>query len=126
MDLFEAGCPRFEGDLELAWDTIVIIPSFGFEHGYHQRYKDIKCLMYIEYERVVKNQHAANGGEVPFGKYNVDGYDKEKDKSYIFLGCYWHSHPECYPNLRRETIDDVETMPKRFERTLRKESIWNK
>ena len=49
-------------------------------------------------------KHARNGGEkrvkTSKGKEHVDGWDKESNTAYEFLGCLWHGCPGCYPHKR--------------------------
>jgi hypothetical protein len=65
-------------------------------------------------------QHAGNGREhqieIEGVKYKVDGYIKEHNHAIEFLGCHYHSHPECTnpddvaPNGKLNSINYIETM----------------
>ena len=96
----------------------------------------IEWLKYMEIKDNTKIQHAENGGEflIPDTRFRVDGYSKELNKVYEYLGDFWHGNPEIYDR------DDVntrtkETMGELYDSTMFKlekiaelgyecESIW--
>ena len=58
--------------------------------------KAIRWLQSIAKEQNISIQHAKNGGEYKVGNYSVDGYDKESNTIYEFLGDLWHGCLTCY------------------------------
>ena len=52
-------------------------------------------------------KHARNGGEKKLrtskGQEHVDGWYKNENTVYEFLGCLWHGCPSCYPHRRNVT-----------------------
>ena len=63
--------------------------------------KSIKWLKYIEYKTHNKIDHAENTGEyvIKPTKYKADGYCKETNTIYEFLGDFWHGNPKLYNKI---------------------------
>jgi hypothetical protein len=101
-------------------NTIAIVPEKGYER--HDRASDIaiKLLEWRSKQWGLEIQHAGNGREYQFAiegkKYKVDGYIKDQNRAIEFLGCHYHSHPECTnpddmaPNGKLNSINYNETM----------------
>lgn len=81
----------------------------------------IEWLKYMEIRDNTKIQHAENGGEflIPNTRFRVDGYSKELNKVYEYLGDFWHGNPEIYD---RDYINarTKETMGELYDNTMRK------
>ena len=58
--------------------------------------KSIRWLEYVSKKENINIQHALNGGEYKIGTYRVDGYCKEKNTCYEFLGDYFHGNPKVF------------------------------
>jgi hypothetical protein len=101
-------------------DTIAIVPEKGYER--HDRASDIaiKLLEWRAKQLGVEIRHAGNGREhqieIEGVKYKVDGYIKEHNHAIEFLGCHYHSHPECTnpddvaPNGKLNSLNYNDTM----------------
>jgi hypothetical protein len=100
--------------------TIYIVPERGYER--HDKASDvaIKLMEWRAKQWQVEIQHAGNGREYEIelkGKrYKVGGYIKQQNRTIEFLGCHYHSHPECCnpeelaPNGKLNYINYNETM----------------
>ena len=63
---------------------------------------DLMALAYADYEHPSHRhyiQHGRKQGEfkIPETRYHADGYAKDTNTLYEFLGCYWHGCPTCFP-----------------------------
>jgi len=100
--------------LYLPENTIPVIPPMGFLYGSHFSKKSLQWMKYMEsLDPNVKIRTVVNWGEVPFGKYKLDGYDDQNNTVY---GCYWYGHT-CIQQLRHYPLDDEQrvTLQNRYE-----------
>ena len=101
-------------------NTIGIIPEGGYEKFDKSSDKAIKLMSWISKTRNINVKHAGNGREHVIGNYKVDGFIDSEKRVLEFLGCYYHSHPDCTnandtaPNGKLNAINYSDTM-KRLE-----------
>jgi G:T-mismatch repair DNA endonuclease (very short patch repair protein) len=100
----------------LTTDTIALIPDGGYEKWDKSSDKSLKLMNWISKKRQINVQHAGNGREFKISQYKVDGYIQKENKVLEFLGCYYHSHPDCVepddraPNGKPNSINYDDTM----------------
>ena len=102
---------------------------------------DLMALAYPEHEHPSYRryiQHGRNQGEfhIPKTRYHADGYAKDTNTVYEYLGCFWHGCPTCYPErgepharLLDRSMQDVFMKTQMRFNTLREKgyklvSIW--
>ncbi|KAK5650251.1 hypothetical protein RI129_001280 [Pyrocoelia pectoralis] len=80
-------------------NTIGLIPVGGYRMADTQSKIALQWLRWIEHSQQISIQHAGKAREyrIPEG-VKVDGYCKENNTIYEFLGCYWHGCEYCFPN----------------------------
>jgi len=89
--------------------------------------KGIKWLNDIIKKEKINIQHAQNGGEyiIPNTLYKADGYCKETNTIYEFLGCIYHGCNKCYdPN----TINPISSISNKdvYKKTIDRENNLKK
>jgi hypothetical protein len=87
--------------------------------GDRQCIEAIQWLAYIGQTR--ENIHAGNGREVHFNevsKLKEDGYCRETNEVFEYLGCFWHGCPSCMPNRDKPIGKTKETLANRYKETM--------
>jgi hypothetical protein len=80
-------------------NIISVVPEKGYER--HDKASDIaiKLMEWRAKQWNLKIQHAGNDREhqitIAGVKYKVDGYIAKMRHAIEFLGCHYHSHPQC-------------------------------
>lgn len=67
--------------------------------------KQLEWLNYIAKRDNIYIQHAMNDGEFRVGKYKIDGYCKETNTCYEFLGDLWHGNPRIYKHFDKNPVN---------------------
>jgi len=93
----------FECDKKHVWKArpYNIINGYGCPDCSINRNYSFKAIRWLEYiinKENIKILHAENGGEyrIPNLNIKVDGYCKETNTVYEFLGNYWHGNPNIF------------------------------
>ena len=82
--------------------------------------KAIRWIQSVADEKGISIQHARNGGEYKIGSYSVDGYHKESNTVYEFLGDLYHGCPVCYSNPLQQNPFGVGTMGDLYQKTMKR------
>jgi hypothetical protein len=96
-------------------------PRCGFLKKYSR--SAIEWLNFRSKEDKTDIQHAENGEEyeIPDTDYKADGYSKETNTIYEFLGDYWHANPDKYKNKWDKKHPTIKkTYKEVYERTQKK------
>ena len=88
--------------------------------GDRQSVEALQLLAYIGQSRnnIV---HAGNGREVHLdgvSNVKVDGYCRETNELFEYLGCFWHGCPSCTPNRHTPIGKTTGTLQGRYEETM--------
>jgi hypothetical protein len=112
-----AGCNKIFRSKFMTEDSIGIIPLNGYRLRDMQSAVALTWLYTEEVKRGTPIDHAGNGRERKIGKFKVDGYYRDVNSQlelvFEFLGCYWHSCPNCYPHLVDRSEDNLLFMSRR-------------
>ena len=77
--------------------SLGIISDAGYPNKVRYSMKGVRWLQMIAFSHGIHIRHALNNrGEVKIGPYYVDGYCKENNTVYEFLGCWFHGCPHCF------------------------------
>ena len=82
--------------------------------------KAIRWIQSVANEKKIFIQHARNTGEYQIDQYSVDGFHKESNTVYEFLGDLYHGCPICYPNRLQLNPFNGETVHSLYEQTMKR------
>ena len=88
--------------------------------GDRQSVEALQWLAYIGRSRG-KIIHAGNGREVHLDRVphvNLDGYCRETNEVFEYLGCFLHGCPSCMTNRHKRVGKTTETLQGRYEETM--------
>ena len=89
--------------------TIAIIPDMGFDPSQNYSRNQMIWLKYLSFKENKRIDHCMNGREKKIANYSIDGYCRQTDTVYEYLGCFIHGCSKCYNGttfnkLRRQSM----------------------
>jgi hypothetical protein len=112
-------CNKVFRTMFLKHDTVGIIPR-GYRMGDRQLVEALQWLAYIGRSRdnII---HADKGREVYLDQVphvKVDGYYRETNEVFEYVGCFWHGCPSCMRNRDKPIGKTTETLQGRYEESM--------
>ena len=93
--------------------TLAIIPHRGYESKRKNSYAANVWLDYVENTENIKISR-----EIKIANFFVDGFEKNSNTIFEFLGCYYHGCPSCFPNNRNFKINDRQSFDQLDRKTI--------